>query len=108
MMVASCCARATTIDSAPVIVRTDSTMSRLMGAPPGHTARQAPGLVSPTASRHLVWKSRNKPVAVRHPDFRQRLRVHHLVLANDLVEREKVRGERIDFVIGKRARVGPR
>src|SRR6266568_9102445 len=55
-----------------------------------------------------VREADDEIVPVGHLHLRQRLRVHHIVLADELVEREDVGGQRIDFVIGVRPRLRPR
>src|SRR5262252_4001334 len=46
----------------------------------------------------------DEAVAVRHLYLRQRLRVHRLVLGDELVERENIRDERVHLVVRERAR----
>jgi len=43
----------------------------------------------------------DESVAVRHLPFRQRLGVHHVVVADDFVEREYVGGHGVDFIVGE-------
>ena len=52
----------------------------------------------------LVRVPNDEIVPVRHLHLRQGLGVHHLVLADDLVEREDVGGERVKLVVGQRFR----
>src|SRR5262249_34837424 len=47
----------------------------------------------------LVGKPDDESVPVRHLNFRQRAGVHHVVLADDLVEVEEISGCRINFVV---------
>src|SRR6266849_4939172 len=49
----------------------------------------------------------DETIAVRHPHLRQRLLVHRVVLADELVERKDVCGQRVGFVIGERLRLRP-
>src|SRR6266850_1375240 len=53
----------------------------------------------------LVRKTDDESVAVGHAHLGQRLGVHRVVLADQLVLREDKSGERIDFVVGERARL---
>src|SRR5258706_2761685 len=53
----------------------------------------------------LVRKTDDESVAVGHAYLGQRFGVHRVVLADQLVLREDVGGERIDFVVGERARL---
>src|SRR5258707_9173303 len=55
----------------------------------------------------LVRKTDDESVAVGHAYLGQRFGVHRVVLADQLVLREDVGGERIDFVVGERARLLP-
>src|SRR5262252_7934508 len=50
----------------------------------------------------LVREADDEAVSVRHPHLRQRLGIHRLVLVNQLVEREYVGGQRVDFVVRER------
>ncbi len=43
-------------------------------------------------------------VAVRHLHLRQRFRIHRIAVADQLVERKKIGGERIDLVVAERSR----
>jgi len=52
----------------------------------------------------LVRKADDESVAVGHLYLRQRPRVHHIVLADDLVEPEEISGRRIDLVASQRPR----
>ena len=54
----------------------------------------APSLSNP------IRKPHDEAVAVRHLHLWQRLRVHGVVLADQLVEREDVGGQRVDLVDG--------
>src|SRR5258706_4393065 len=56
----------------------------------------------------LVRKANDETVAVWHTHARQRVGVHRVVLADQLVEREQVSGQCIDLVVGKRLRLLPR
>src|SRR5262249_31771704 len=56
----------------------------------------------------LLRVSADEAVPVGHLHFGQALRVHHVVLADDLVERQDVGGERVDRVVRKRLRLLPR
>src|SRR6202030_2927763 len=49
-------------------------------------------------------KSDDEIVPVGHLHFGQSLRVHHIIVADELVEREKIGGQRIDFVVFQRMR----
>src|SRR5882762_5394329 len=55
----------------------------------------------------LVRKTDDESVAVGHAHLGQRFGVHRVVLADQLVLREDEGGERIDFVVGERARLLP-
>ena len=52
----------------------------------------------------FVREQINESVPVGHFDLRQRLRVHHVVVADDAIEPQDVRRHRIYFVIGERFR----
>src|SRR6266851_2697984 len=56
----------------------------------------------------LVRKTDDESVAVGHAHLGQRFGVHRVVLADQLVLREDKGGERVDFVVGERARLLPR
>src|SRR6266850_92665 len=56
----------------------------------------------------LVRKTDDESLAVGHAYLGQRFGVHRVVLADQLVLREDKGGERIDFVVGQRARLLPR
>src|SRR5882672_38265 len=58
----------------------------------------------PVTRSDPLGKADDEAVAVRHLHQRKRLRVHHLVLGDELVEREEVRDERIHLVIRERPR----
>ena len=49
----------------------------------------------------------DESVPVGHAHLRQRLRVHRIVLADDLVEREHIGGQSVDLVVGERLRLRP-
>src|SRR5262249_33313437 len=68
----------------------------------------ASGLRLNAPSSVLFWILADEPVAVRHPHLGQSLRVHHIILADDVIESENVGGERVHLVIGKRLRLRPR
>src|SRR5258708_5160566 len=53
----------------------------------------------------LVRETDDESVAVGHAHLRQRFGVHRVVLADQLVLRKDKGGERIDFVVGERARL---
>src|SRR2546421_8240515 len=55
----------------------------------------------------LVRKTDDESVAVGHAHLGQSFGVHRVVLADQLVLREDIGGERIDFVVGERARLLP-
>src|SRR5216110_513573 len=55
----------------------------------------------------LVRKTDDESVAVGHAHLGQRFGVHRVVLADQLVLREDKGGERVDFVVGERARLLP-
>src|SRR3989442_14178388 len=55
--------------------------------------RKPPGAADPTLE--LVREADDESVPVRHPHLRQRLGAHRIVLADELVERENVGGQRI-------------
>ena len=44
----------------------------------------------------------DETVPVGHLHLGQRVRVHHVVFADDLVEREDVSGQCVDFIVGER------
>src|SRR5262245_61174777 len=55
----------------------------------------------PIRSLQLVRKADDESVPVRHLYFRQRVRVHLIVLADEFIERQNIRGQSIDLVIGE-------
>src|SRR5262245_25254635 len=59
-------------------------------------------------SLKLVRKADDESVPVRHFYFRQRLRVHLIVLADEFVERQNVRGQSVDLVVGESLWLLPR
>src|SRR5256885_1813081 len=56
----------------------------------------------------IFTRRRSNSVAVGHLYLRQRPRVHHVVLADDLVEPEEISGRRIDLVASQRPRLTER
>src|SRR5437762_4115448 len=58
--------------------------------------------VAPGARWHQVRKAGREAVAVRHLHLGQRLGVHHVVFADQLVQRQYVRSQRVGLVIGER------
>src|SRR5882724_13099094 len=56
----------------------------------------------------LVRKADDESVPVRHLYFRQRLRVHLIVLADEFVKRQNVRGQSVDLVVGESLWLLPR
>src|SRR6266481_3087643 len=95
----------------------------MKGAPrsAGHAAftvrptqrRRWPGQARPSRSGatiecspalNLVRSPDDEIVPVRHLHLRQGLGVHHVVLADDFVEREYIGAERVEFIVGQRFR----
>src|SRR5262249_12900344 len=56
----------------------------------------------------LVRVLADEPVTVGHLHLGQRLRVDHVILADDLVEREDVGSQCVDFIVGECLRLLPR
>src|SRR6266571_9422182 len=56
----------------------------------------------------LVRKADDESIPVRHAHLGQRLRVHRVAVADELVLREDVSGQSVDFVVGERPRLLPR
>jgi len=56
----------------------------------------------------LVREPDDESVPVRHLYLRQCLGVHRVVLADQLVERENVSGQSVDFLVGERPWLLPR
>src|SRR6516164_3875110 len=56
----------------------------------------------------LIRVLADEPVTVGHLHLGQRLRVHHVILADDLVEREDVGSQCVDFIVGECLRLLPR
>jgi hypothetical protein len=54
--------------------------------------RKGPG----TPELMLVREQRNESVSVRHFDLRQRVGIHHVIFANDVVHSQNVRRNRVD------------
>ena len=51
-----------------------------------------------------VWEFDDEVVAIRHLHLRQRLRVHHLILWDEIVRREQIGAQLVDHVISERVR----
>jgi len=69
---------------------------------PGPTTQIADSCYLPVGpALYLVRKADDESVAVRHFHFRQCLGIHRVVLAGELVERQNVSSEGVDFVVGK-------
>ena len=88
------------------VVQRNDEVGRRTVPPAGESGR-----VALTAARDvsmLLGISADEGIPVWHLDLRQRIFVHSIVLADDLIERENVGGQRIDFVIGQRLWLRPR
>jgi hypothetical protein len=55
----------------------------------------------PIRSLKLGRKADDESVPVRHLYFRQRLRIHLIGLADEFVERQNIRGQSVDLIVGE-------